>query len=77
VRTMLVPVPKAGTRPGTRDGSGRSSGRSGSVTPIGAPSLRDGELLSWCEELVGAIFGEHLASQPAAGGPAGDQPADG
>jgi transcription-repair coupling factor (superfamily II helicase) len=77
VRTMLVPVPKAGTRPGTRDGSGRSSGRSGSVTPIGAPSLRDGELLSWCEELVGAIFGENLAAQPAAGGPAADQPADG
>jgi len=77
VRTMLVPVPKAGTRPGTRDGSGRSSGRSGSVTPIGAPSLRDGELLCWCEELVGAIFGENLAAQPAAGGPAADQPADG
>jgi transcription-repair coupling factor (superfamily II helicase) len=77
VRTMLVPVPKAGTRPGTRDGSGRSSGLSGSVTPIGAPSLRDGELLSWCEELVGAIFGENLVGQPAAGGPAADQPADG
>ena len=62
VRTMLVPVPKAGTRPGAS---------SGSVTPIGAPSLRDGELLSWCEDLVDAIFGEELASQAAGESPAG------
>jgi transcription-repair coupling factor (superfamily II helicase) len=80
VRTMLVPVPKVGSRPGSRGGgSGRSSGSAGSVTPIGAPSLRDGELLTWCEELVDAIFGEQLAGQAAggqaAGGPAADSPA--
>ncbi|HEX5188734.1 MAG TPA: transcription-repair coupling factor, partial [Streptosporangiaceae bacterium] len=63
VRTMLVPVPKAGARPGAS---------AGSVTPIGTPSLRDGELLSWCEELVESIFGEELASQAAGEQPAGD-----
>jgi transcription-repair coupling factor (superfamily II helicase) len=70
VRTMLVPVPKAGPGPGSRGGagSGRSGASSGSVTPLGAPSLRDSELLTWCEDLVDAIFGEELASQQA--GPA-------
>ncbi len=77
VRTMLVPVPKAGTRAGSRDqGSGRSSASSGSVTPIGAPSMRDSELLGWCEDLVDAIFGEELATAPA-GQPGGGQPAGG
>ena len=76
VRTMLVPVPKVGSRPGSHGGggSGRSSagGRGpGSITPIGAPSLRDGELLTWCEELIEAIFDEQLAGQ-AAGGQAAD-----
>jgi transcription-repair coupling factor (superfamily II helicase) len=61
VRTMLVPVPKA------RTGSG-----SGSATPIGAPSMRDSELLGWCEELLDAIFAEELAGQRA-----GEQPAGG
>jgi transcription-repair coupling factor (superfamily II helicase) len=75
VRTMLVPVPKAGTRAGSRDkGSGRSSAGSGTVTPIGAPSMRDSELLGWCEDLVDAIFGEELATAPA-GQPGGGQPA--
>src|SRR5262249_42798072 len=61
VRTMLVPVPKAGAyRPGSRDGGG--SGRAGAVTPIGAPPLRDAGLLAWCEELVEAIFGDGQAS---------------
>jgi transcription-repair coupling factor (superfamily II helicase) len=76
VRTMLVPVPKAGMRPASRGGDGsRGSGRScagASVTPIGAPSMRDDELLAWCEELIGEIFDEQLAGQPA-----GDQPAGG
>jgi transcription-repair coupling factor (superfamily II helicase) len=63
VRTMLVPVPKAGARAGAS---------SGSVTPIGAPSLRDGELLSWCEELVDAIFDEELSGQAAGEQPGGD-----
>ena len=44
------------------------------MTPIGAPALRDGELLAWCEELVDAIFGEELAAAPA-GQPGGGQPA--
>jgi transcription-repair coupling factor (superfamily II helicase) len=75
VRTMLVPVPKAGVRPASRDGAGgRGSGRStasGSVTPIGAPSMRDGELLAWCEELIGEIFDAQLTGQPAEDGPTG------
>ncbi|HUJ05545.1 MAG TPA: transcription-repair coupling factor [Streptosporangiaceae bacterium] len=60
VRTMLVPVPKAGSRPGSRSagGSGRYGAGAGAVTPIGAPSLRDGELLAWCQELVEAVFGD-------------------
>jgi transcription-repair coupling factor (superfamily II helicase) len=71
VRTMLVPVPKAGPGPGSRGGPGsaRSGASSGSVTPLGAPSLRDSELLTWCEQLLDAIFGEELASKQA--GPAG------
>jgi transcription-repair coupling factor (superfamily II helicase) len=83
VRTMLVPVPKAGA--GQRLGSpgGRGSGRSGAsspVTPIGAPSLRDGELLAWCEELIGEIFdglpvSSASAGQVAAPGPDGNEPA--
>ena len=47
VRTMLVPVPKA--QPAGDRGAG--------VTAIGARSLRDAELLAWCEELVEAVFG--------------------
>jgi transcription-repair coupling factor (superfamily II helicase) len=55
VRTMLVPVPKAdgGTRPGSagvRAGSGRA-GPSSAVS-IGAPPLRDRELLAWCDDLI-------------------------
>ena len=73
VRTMLVPVPKAGTRAGSRDhGSGRSSASSGSVTPIGAPSMRDGELLAGARTWSSAIFGEELAGQTAGERPAGD-----
>ncbi len=41
------------------------------MTPIGAPSLRDGELLAWCEELIGEIFDDRPASQPGADQPAG------
>jgi transcription-repair coupling factor (superfamily II helicase) len=78
VRTMLVPVPKVGAyRPGSRDGggsgragpgSGRDTGpgagpsRAGAVTPIGAPPLRDADLLAWCEDLVEAIFGDEQVS---------------
>jgi transcription-repair coupling factor (superfamily II helicase) len=64
VRTMLVPVPKAGARPGSRSGAGgRSPASSGSVSPLGAPALRDGELLAWCEELIEALFGEAMRSE--------------
>jgi transcription-repair coupling factor (superfamily II helicase) len=85
VRTMLVPVPKAGTRHGLGSPGGRGSGRSAvrsPVTPMGAPSLRDGELLAWCEELIGEIFeelpvGSAPGTQPAVAGPDGTKPAGG
>ena len=59
VRTMLVPVPKAGdgARPssaGGRSGSGRSG--PGSPVSIGAPPLRDRELLAWCDDLIEQVL---------------------
>src|SRR6185437_7699971 len=69
VRTMLVPVPKAGSRPGSRAaGSGRQGATAGSASPLGAPSLRDGELLAWCEELIEALFGDQPAVTVAGAG---------
>jgi transcription-repair coupling factor (superfamily II helicase) len=63
VRTMLVPVPKVGSRPSSRAaGAGRQTTSMGAVTPIGAPPLRDGELLAWCEELVDTVFGADPAA---------------
>jgi transcription-repair coupling factor (superfamily II helicase) len=53
VRTMLVPVPRAGS-----GGSGGSSGSGGSGSPLGAPALRDAELIAWCQQLVEAVFGD-------------------
>ncbi len=53
VRTMLVPVPKAD---GARAGSGRSAPARPTVS-LGAPPLRDQELLAWCEELIEAVLG--------------------
>jgi transcription-repair coupling factor (superfamily II helicase) len=44
-RSMLVPVPRAG--------SGR---RPGQPAPPGAPLLRDTELLTWCAQLIEAVF---------------------
>ncbi|HWF79978.1 MAG TPA: transcription-repair coupling factor [Streptosporangiaceae bacterium] len=71
VRTMLVPVPKAGSRPGSRAaGSGRQGATAGSASPLGAPSLRDGELLAWCEELIEALFGDQPAVTVAGAGAA-------
>ncbi len=66
VRTMLIPVPKAGSRPGSRGegGGGRSSVGAGS-SPIGAPPLRDAELLAWCDELIEAVFAGLPAGQPS------------
>jgi transcription-repair coupling factor (superfamily II helicase) len=46
VRTMLVPVPRA--TPGGRPGA----------AALGAPPLRDQQLLAWCAELVEAVFGD-------------------
>jgi transcription-repair coupling factor (superfamily II helicase) len=52
VRTMLVPVPKAD---GARAGSGRAAPPR-PVVSLGAPPLRDQELLAWCEELIEAVL---------------------
>ncbi len=64
VRTMLVPVPKA--VPGTRAGSGSTRAGTGQTISLGAPPLRDTELLAWCEELIGSVLAG-LASESAAG----------
>jgi transcription-repair coupling factor (superfamily II helicase) len=55
VSTMLVPVPKA--VPGTRAGSGSTRAGTGPTISLGAPPLRDRDLLAWCEELVEAVLG--------------------
>jgi transcription-repair coupling factor (superfamily II helicase) len=54
VRTMLVPVPRA--TPGLRPSA---------PAPLGAPLLRDQELLAWCAQLVEAVFGEGTRAAPA------------
>jgi len=56
VRTMLVPVPRAVPR------------RQPSV-PLGAPLLRDAELLAWCAQLVADVFGETGQPPAAPAGP--------
>ncbi len=53
VRTMLVPAPKAD---GARAQPGRSAPARSTVS-LGAPPLRDQELLAWCEELIEAVLG--------------------
>jgi transcription-repair coupling factor (superfamily II helicase) len=70
VRTMLVPVPKA--VPGTRAASGSTRSGTGQALSLGAPPLRDTDLLAWCQELVGAVFGADSAG--ATGGPLADAP---
>jgi transcription-repair coupling factor (superfamily II helicase) len=52
VRTMLVPVPKAD---GAQAGSPRSVPARSTVS-LGAPPLRDQELLGWCEDLIEAVL---------------------
>ena len=42
VRSMLVPVPRRGS--------------SGGSVPLGAPLLRDTELLTWCAQLIAAVL---------------------
>src|SRR5579875_2690779 len=63
VRTMLVPAPRArpGGAGGTRRGAGATA-RAGGPVALGAPPLRDGELLAWCEELIEAVLGGALAA---------------
>jgi transcription-repair coupling factor (superfamily II helicase) len=62
VRTMLVPVPKAD---GARTGPGRSAPARPTVS-LGAPPLRDQELLAWCEELIDAVLGDAEAARQQA-----------
>jgi transcription-repair coupling factor (superfamily II helicase) len=54
VRTMLVPVPRA--LPGAGHRGAAPAPRSGQLTAIGAPPLRDAELIGWCEELIEAVL---------------------
>jgi transcription-repair coupling factor (superfamily II helicase) len=65
VRTILVPVPRAAGGAG-RGGATGASGRAAPARPtvsIGAPPLRDQELLAWCEELVEAVLGTDPAAR--------------
>ena len=78
VRTMLVPVPKAdgAARPGSassRPGSGRA-GPSSTVS-IGAPPLRDRELLAWCEDLIEQVLEGLAPARDGAGQDQAGQPA--
>ena len=54
VSNMLVPVPKAAS--GTRSGTGSTRAGTGQTVSLGAPPLRNTELLAWCEELISAVF---------------------
>jgi transcription-repair coupling factor (superfamily II helicase) len=67
VRTMLVPVPKAVS--GTRAGSGSTRAGTGPTISLGAPPLRDQDLLSWCEELIEAVLGGMTPAGTAQAGP--------
>ncbi|HTZ94730.1 MAG TPA: transcription-repair coupling factor [Streptosporangiaceae bacterium] len=84
VSNMLVPVPKA--VPGSRASAGTGSGRSGpgragagstrsgtgQTVSLGAPPLRDTELLSWCEELIESVLAGLRPEVQASDGSAGD-----
>jgi transcription-repair coupling factor (superfamily II helicase) len=72
VRTMLVPVPKA--VPGTRAGSGSTRAGTGQTISLGAPPLRDTELLAWCEELIGSVLAGLASERTAGDGAAGADP---
>ncbi|HEU5420097.1 MAG TPA: transcription-repair coupling factor [Streptosporangiaceae bacterium] len=63
VRTMLVPVPRGA--PGTRAGSGSARAGTGQTVSLGAPPLRDTDLLAWCEELIESVLGD-AAAEPKA-----------
>jgi transcription-repair coupling factor (superfamily II helicase) len=66
VATMLLPVPKA--VPGTRAGSGSTRAGTGQTVSLGAPPLRDRELLSWCEELIESVLGGLAPGNPESAG---------
>jgi transcription-repair coupling factor (superfamily II helicase) len=51
-RTMLVPAPRA--VPGA---GGAAAPRPPGTVAVGAPPLRDQQLLAWCAQLIEAIFG--------------------
>jgi transcription-repair coupling factor (superfamily II helicase) len=72
VRTMLVPVPKA--VPGTRAGSGSTRAGTGQTISLGAPPLRDTELLAWCEELIGSVLAGIVSEGAAGDGATGADP---
>ncbi|HKD88015.1 MAG TPA: transcription-repair coupling factor [Streptosporangiaceae bacterium] len=67
VSNMLVPVPKAVAGGG---GSGSTRAGTGQTISLGAPPLRDTELLAWCEELIEAVLGGITPADPASAGPA-------
>ncbi|HEY2075260.1 MAG TPA: TRCF domain-containing protein, partial [Streptosporangiaceae bacterium] len=67
VSNMLVPVPKA--VPGST-GSGSTRSGTGQTISLGAPPLRDTELLAWCEELIESVLGGLTPAGPASDGPA-------
>ncbi|HSR83881.1 MAG TPA: transcription-repair coupling factor [Streptosporangiaceae bacterium] len=64
VSTMLVPVPKA--VPGARAGTVRAG--TAPTISLGAPPLRDQELLAWCEELIGSVLDGLAPDGTSAGG---------
>jgi transcription-repair coupling factor (superfamily II helicase) len=51
VSTMLVPVPRV------QAGSGSTRAGTSQTVSLGAPPLRDKELLAWCEELIETVLG--------------------
>jgi transcription-repair coupling factor (superfamily II helicase) len=60
VRTMLVPVPRAvaGSQAASaRNGSGSTRAGTSQTVSLGAPPLRDRDLLAWCEELIESVLG--------------------
>jgi transcription-repair coupling factor (superfamily II helicase) len=72
VSNMLVPVPKA--VPGSA-GSGSTRAGTGQTISLGAPPLRDTELLAWCEQLIEAVLAGLTPAGPAGDGAVGAPPA--
>jgi transcription-repair coupling factor (superfamily II helicase) len=72
VSTMLVPVPRA--VPGAQAGSGSTRAGTGPTIALGAPPLRDRELLAWCEKLIEAVLAGLSPGDAAPDGPVPDGP---